>query len=453
MTLEFIGPIDHGVFATVYKAKDALGRFVAVKIISPSMSIVADAMTHAKALARAEHPNVVRVYSITRVIDPKTHEEADAIVMEFIEGTTLHEHLSKNLLSAAQVAQYGHELIAGIMYIHSQGLAHGDLHGGNVMVGAGGIKILDILYGDSLKILGTTTQDQRRAQDINGLRFLLSDLIRHSELDPGEVAEFQNALGSSDSMDTIQEVFDATLSAGATGNDARMIEMSWQRFTDEGFVSGASFANAMLDETPPRIRRIIFERIIDNDAVRICHQDYISALWGTLDGPGKRAIISKIQQKLETEVPKGRWSPHVRTLRTLGEEGWQMISRVTRLRLEHAITNDILSGYKDIYSIGGRINNGVLGTWALSLGQRFEDRDQLIKNIASMLRTDWYRQNYIADCLFPLLPAICDNADRRATIIAAIKVAVANNARLVISNMMALPLDWQQQIKEPEPGP
>ncbi|MDY0148944.1 MAG: protein kinase [Kiritimatiellia bacterium] len=439
--------IGGGAFATVYEAEDNLGRKLAVKIISPSMRAVADAMLHARALARADHPNVVRVHAVTNVQDPAGSDEVEAIVMEYVDGETLSDFLAHNALTREQTRDFGNQLIAGVGHIHQQGLAHGDLHGGNVMFCPSGVKVLDILYSDSLALMTTTSRDDRLRQDLVSVRFLLSDLIRHSELDPGEATAFQNRLISPHDLKEINAAFNEALAEADAHGESRTLEFCWQRCLDDTFVPGPSFANAMLDETSLPVRVPLLKRLIEKDAVRAQHEDYILALWGAITEPQQREAIALLQSKLEANVPSGNWPPHIRTLRVLGETAWQMMSRVTRLKIEHTVSNDILSGYKDIYSVTGRLKSGVLGTWALNLGVLFEERDQLIDNIASMLRMNWYRQNYIGEHLFSLLPLVCDTDERRHKITEAIAVALENDARLVVNNLGKLPRTWQDEIK------
>ena len=74
--------------------------------------------------------------------------------------------------------------------MHSQGIAHGDFHAENVMLGQHGVKIIDILYHNSLADLTTIKREEKLARDISGLKYLLSTIVVHSDIDPGRVAEF-----------------------------------------------------------------------------------------------------------------------------------------------------------------------------------------------------------------------------------------------------------------------
>ena len=96
MKVELTEKIGVGAFADVWKGKDELNRTVAVKIIRPSVVGISNALDHACALARAEQPNVVRVYSTETVVDPDTGQEAQAVLVEFLEGGLLLDTFDKH---------------------------------------------------------------------------------------------------------------------------------------------------------------------------------------------------------------------------------------------------------------------------------------------------------------------------------------------------------------------
>ncbi len=86
MQLEFHEKLGRGAFAHVWRATDALGRSVAVKFFSePTASQAAQqALTHARALARVNHPAVVRVLAVEEQPHPETNEQVQAVVMDLI---------------------------------------------------------------------------------------------------------------------------------------------------------------------------------------------------------------------------------------------------------------------------------------------------------------------------------------------------------------------------------
>lgn len=146
MKLEIIEKLGDGGFADVWRARDQLERDVAVKIIRPASQGISDALAHAKALARANHANVVSVITLETIADPISGIEVDCVVMELIKGCTLAAYLERGALDRDELKRIGLGVIDGIAHIHAQGMTHGDLHVENVMITEGIAKIIDILY-------------------------------------------------------------------------------------------------------------------------------------------------------------------------------------------------------------------------------------------------------------------------------------------------------------------
>lgn len=86
MKLTLIEKLGDGAFADVWRARDQLDRNVAVKIVRPANAGVADALAHAKALARATHANIVSVITLETIADPASGDDVDCVVMELLDG-------------------------------------------------------------------------------------------------------------------------------------------------------------------------------------------------------------------------------------------------------------------------------------------------------------------------------------------------------------------------------
>src|SRR5262249_31159714 len=96
-----------------------------------------------RAIARLDHPGLVRVH------DYGLHEDSPFLVMDFVEGHNLMEHLRAEAgrqvlervrLAAERVA----ELCAVLGYVHSMGIVHRDIKPSNVLVEHGGaVKLID----------------------------------------------------------------------------------------------------------------------------------------------------------------------------------------------------------------------------------------------------------------------------------------------------------------------
>src|SRR4051812_21021357 len=98
--IEILEKLGAGVSGDLYRARDGLGRDVAVKLIRASGGDADFALKQAQALARSAHPNVVTVHGISEVEDPIAKTRVPAIVMELIPGRTLKEVLRLPSLSA-----------------------------------------------------------------------------------------------------------------------------------------------------------------------------------------------------------------------------------------------------------------------------------------------------------------------------------------------------------------
>ncbi|CAM5636920.1 Serine/threonine-protein kinase PknD [Streptomyces alboniger] len=119
---------------------DILDRQVAVKEMRIDGLDAEDARTRrertlreARATARIDHPNVVRVYD---VVD---EGERLWIVMELVSGRSLEQILAEDgPLGPRDTALLGLGLVEALRQVHERGVLHRDIKPGNVLVGNGG---------------------------------------------------------------------------------------------------------------------------------------------------------------------------------------------------------------------------------------------------------------------------------------------------------------------------
>ena len=137
--------LGKGGMGEVFAAYDrSTHQRVALKIVREESRMPGDdeALRQELLLARSvSHPNVCRVHDLC----PSSW--GPILVMEHIEGQTLHTHIRKRKASGGYTAdefrKIASEAAAGLAAIHAQGLVHGDLKPGNVMVTADRAVILD----------------------------------------------------------------------------------------------------------------------------------------------------------------------------------------------------------------------------------------------------------------------------------------------------------------------
>jgi serine/threonine protein kinase/Tol biopolymer transport system component len=139
---EILAPHGAGGMGEVYRARDTrLDRVVAIKILPSQFS--ADAVhkqrfeREAKVISRLNHPHICVLYDIGQ------QDGIDYLVMEFVEGETLAKRLEKGPLPLEQVLRTGAQIAEALDKAHRNGIAHRDLKPGNIMLTAGGAKLLD----------------------------------------------------------------------------------------------------------------------------------------------------------------------------------------------------------------------------------------------------------------------------------------------------------------------
>ncbi|AYG82875.1 Serine/threonine-protein kinase PrkC [Streptomyces hundungensis] len=138
--------IGQGGMGRVWRAADEiLDRQVAVKEMRIDEFDAEDSrirrersLREARATARIDHPNVVRVYDVVA-------EESDRlwIVMELVESRSLEKLLVEDgPVTPREAARIGVGLAAALVEVHAVGVLHRDIKPGNVLLGAGGRVVL-----------------------------------------------------------------------------------------------------------------------------------------------------------------------------------------------------------------------------------------------------------------------------------------------------------------------
>src|SRR5262245_6777155 len=139
---EILSAIGAGGMGEVYRARDIrLNRTVAIKVLPAH--VASDPETRrrfereARAVAALNHPNICSLY------DVGSQDGIDFLVMEYLEGATLAEGLTKGALSLDQALRCGIEVADALDKAHRAGIVHRDLKPGNIMVTKSGAKLLD----------------------------------------------------------------------------------------------------------------------------------------------------------------------------------------------------------------------------------------------------------------------------------------------------------------------
>ncbi len=142
--------LGHGGTGTVWEARDTLtGRDVAVKLLRPELTRDARLRRRlrreARAVARLEHPNIVRLYDLGELPDGSPY-----LAMELVRGVSLHQ-LMQGFIPLSRIMSIYEQVLAALAFAHARGVIHRDLKPQNICVMRGGsgigpddlVKILD----------------------------------------------------------------------------------------------------------------------------------------------------------------------------------------------------------------------------------------------------------------------------------------------------------------------
>ena len=136
---EVIRRLGHGGMGIVYLGRDPrIGRQVAIKLLHLD-DVRERFLQEAQSAGRLAHRNIVTIF------DYGDHDGQPFIVMEFIEGTTLADHIrSRSPFPQSRKLEIIEHLSSGLDYAHDEGLVHRDVKPANIMIGLDGVvKILD----------------------------------------------------------------------------------------------------------------------------------------------------------------------------------------------------------------------------------------------------------------------------------------------------------------------
>jgi Tol biopolymer transport system component len=137
---EILAPAGAGGMGEVYRARDArLDRIVAVKVLqasSRSPQALERFEREAKAIAALHHPGICAIYDVGTAPVP-------FLVMEFLEGETLHQRLQRGPFEIEALVETALTLADALAAAHSRGIIHRDLKPANVILASHGPKIVD----------------------------------------------------------------------------------------------------------------------------------------------------------------------------------------------------------------------------------------------------------------------------------------------------------------------
>src|SRR5712691_823701 len=157
---EIVAPAGAGVMGEVWRARDTrLDRTVAIKVLPAHLSSNSQYRARfdreAKAISSLTHAHICTLYDVG-------HENGiDYLVMEFVEGESLADRLTRGAMPVEQVLRYAIEIAEALDKAHRLGIVHRDLKPSNIMLTKSGAKLIDFglakLHEKSEELSGATS--------------------------------------------------------------------------------------------------------------------------------------------------------------------------------------------------------------------------------------------------------------------------------------------------------
>ncbi|UJR22105.1 hypothetical protein I4U23_025170 [Adineta vaga] len=166
--------LGQGTYGKVYVAHDRFTwKKFAVKEIPMRNPVYTDVLENEiKILSTLSHKNIVTYYG--SAIDRSKKQPVFQIIMEYVDGGSLSQHLSKfGQFHETVIRNYTRQLLEGLQYLHENHILHRDIKSANILVNSRGeIKIAD--FGTSKRLAGLQlcTEDS-----VGTLQYMSPDVV------------------------------------------------------------------------------------------------------------------------------------------------------------------------------------------------------------------------------------------------------------------------------------
>jgi serine/threonine-protein kinase len=141
---DIVDELGRGGMGVVYKGYEpALGRYVAIKVLSSAMAhdpvFVERFLREARAMAALSDPHIIQIYFIGQ------DEDQVFFAMEFIDGDSLSGWLKRETkLPTSEALKILLQASQGLAAAHAEGVIHRDIKPGNIMINQRGVvKVAD----------------------------------------------------------------------------------------------------------------------------------------------------------------------------------------------------------------------------------------------------------------------------------------------------------------------
>jgi Tol biopolymer transport system component/predicted Ser/Thr protein kinase len=150
---EIVSILGAGGMGRIYRARDVrLDRTVAIKLLPEEFSARVDRRQRfqheARLISALNHPNICSLFDVGE------QDGVAFLVMEYVEGETLDDRLTRGPLSATNLLRHAIQIADALDHAHRAQITHRDLKPANIMLTADGAKLLDfgLAHGPPLDV-------------------------------------------------------------------------------------------------------------------------------------------------------------------------------------------------------------------------------------------------------------------------------------------------------------
>ncbi|MFY0565683.1 protein kinase domain-containing protein [Archangium lansingense] len=123
---------------------EQLRREVALKFLVPREELAGLALVEARAIARLDHENIVRIFDVAEWVGRPDEPRMPFLVMERLEGESLAQLMQRERPSPRRTLEIMMSVAAGLAHAHEHHIVHRDLKPSNVIITRKGVvKLLD----------------------------------------------------------------------------------------------------------------------------------------------------------------------------------------------------------------------------------------------------------------------------------------------------------------------
>jgi hypothetical protein len=177
---EVLSILGVGGMGKVYKVRNVISdRVEAMKVLLPDLtahqSLADRFLREIRLLASLNHPNIAALRTAM------TFENQLVMVMEFVEGETLANRISRAPISTADAVNFSDQVLSALSYAHAHNIIHRDIKPANMMLTPQGVvKLMDFGIARS----GTDSSLTGTGTTLGSLNYMPPEQVRGDAADP-----------------------------------------------------------------------------------------------------------------------------------------------------------------------------------------------------------------------------------------------------------------------------